>query len=168
MRPKTIVLAILALVVAALSVYTRVQRGRRLLALRSRRSTLRLVLNVMFLVVAGVGLVASVQRVKGPWDSIGSLALVLLFFLSDVGFDIYGRPRPGQCMVHENGILMMDGRRPVFSRWEELERYEWQGDTLVFHLAATGLAHVGDVRAIDVPPERRGDVMAVIASRLRG
>ena len=59
-------------------------------------------------------------------------------------------------------------RCPVFSRWDEIERYEWQGDTLVFHLAATGLAHVGGVRAIYVPPERRGDVLAIIAPRLRG
>ena len=167
MPSNTIVPALLALVVAVAFVYTRVQRGRRLLVLRSRRSTLRWVLNIVFLAVAALGLVASARRAKGPWDSVSSL-LLLLFFLSDMGFDLYGRPQPGQCTFHENGILMVNGRRPVFSRWDQIERYEWQGDTLVFRLAAVGLAHVGDVRAIDVPPERRGDVLAVVAPRLRG
>ena len=167
MPSKTIVPAILALVVVVAFVHTRVKRGRRLLVLRSRRSAPRLVLNVVLLTVAVLGLVASARSAKGPWDSISSLSIIL-FSLSDMGFDLYGRPQPGQCSFHENGILMVDGRRPVFSRWDEFERYEWQGDTLVFHLAVTGLAHVGDVRAIDVPPERRGDILAVIAPRLRG
>jgi hypothetical protein len=167
MPSRSIVPALLALVVVVGFVYTRAKRGRRLLVLRSRRSAPRLVLNVVFLVVAGLGLVASMRSARGPWDSISSLSIIL-FSLSDMGFDLYGRPQPGQCSFHENGILMVDGRRPMFSRWDEFERYEWQGDTLVFHLAATGLAHVGDVRAIDVPPERRGDVLAVIAPRLRG
>jgi hypothetical protein len=164
---RTIVPAILALVVVAGFVYTRVKRGRRLLALRNRRGVLRLVLNVVFLVVAGLSLVASAQRAKGPWDSISSLSIILLS-LSDMGFDLYGRPQPGQFAFHENGLLTHDGRRLVFSKWHEIERYEWQGDTLVFHLAAAGLAHVGGLLAIDVPPERRGDVLAVIAPRLRG
>ena len=167
MPSNTIVPAILALVVVALFVHTRVKRGRRLLVLRTRRSTLRWVLNGVFLAVAVLGMVASVQRAKGPWDSISSLS-ILLFMLSDMGFDLYGRPQPGQCTFHENGILMVDGRRPVFSRWNEIERYEWQGDTLVFHLPTVGLAHVGDIRAIDVPPERRGEVMSIVVARVRG
>jgi hypothetical protein len=167
MPSKAIVPTLLALVVVAGFVYTRAKRGRRLLVLRSRRNAPRLVLNVVFLTVAALGLIASTKSAKGPWDSISSLSIVL-FALSDMGFDLYGRPQPGQCSFHENGVLMVDGRRPVFSRWEELERYEWQGDTLVFHLATVGLEHVGSVRAIDVPPERRGDVLAIIAPRLRG
>jgi hypothetical protein len=167
MPSKTIVPAILALVVVVAFVHTRVKRGRRLLVLRSRRSAPRLVLNVVLLTGAVLGLVGSVRSAKGPWDSISSLSIIL-FALSDMGFDLYGRPQPGQCTFHENGMLMVDGRRPVFSRWNEIERYEWQGDTLVFHLPTMGLAHVGDIRAIDVPPDRRGDVMAVIAPRLRG
>jgi hypothetical protein len=167
MPPRAIVPAILVAVVVVAFVHTRVQRGRRLLVLRSRRSALRWAVNVVLLAVAVIGLVASVQRAKGPWDSLSGLSLVLLA-LSDMGFDLYGRPQPGQCTFHENGILMVDGRRPVFSRWDQIERYEWQGDTLVFHFATVGLAHVGDVRAIDVPPERRGEVLAVVAPRLRG
>jgi len=167
MPSKAIVPALLALVVVVAFVHTRVMRGRRLLVLRSRRSAPRLVLNVVFLVAAGLGLVASARSAKGPWDSISSLSIIL-FALSDMGFDLYGRPQPGQCTFHENGILMVDDRRPVFSRWDKIERYEWQGDTLVFHLATVGLEHVGEVRAIDVPPERRGDILAVIAPRLRG
>ena len=167
MPSKSIVPALLALVVVVAFVHTRVKRGRRLLVLRSRRSAPRLVFNVVILAVAVFGLVASARSAKGPWDSISSVSIILLA-LSDMGFDLYGRPQPGQCSFHENGILMVDGRRPVFSRWDEFERYEWQGDTLVFHLGATGLAHVGEIRAIDVPPERRGEAMAVIAPRLRG
>jgi hypothetical protein len=167
MPSNAIVPASLVLVVVVVFVYTRVQRGRRLLVLRSRRSTVRWVLNGVFLAVAVLGMIASVEKAKGPWDSLSGLSL-LLFTLSDMGFDLYGRPQPGQCTFHEKGILMVDGRRPVFSRWDEIERFEWQGDTLVFHLATVGLAHVGDVRAIDVPPERRGEVLAIVAPRLRG
>jgi hypothetical protein len=167
MPSKAIVPAILALVVVVAFVHTRVKRGRRLLVLRGRRSAPRLALNVVFLVVAGLGLVASARSARGPWDSISSLSIIL-FALSDMGFDLYGRPQPGQCSFHENGILMVDGRRPVFSRWNEIDRYEWQGDTLTFHFVPSGLAHVGEIRAIDVPPERRGEAMAVIAPRLRG
>jgi len=167
MPSNAIVPALLVLVVVALFVRTRVQRGRRLLALRSRRSTLRWVLNGVLLAVAVLGLIASLQMAKGPWDSLSGLSL-LLFTLSDMGFDLYGRPQPGQCTFHENGMLMVDGRRPVFTRWDRIERYEWQGDTLTFHFAPAGLAHIGDIRAFDVPPEKRGDVMAIIAPRLRG
>ncbi len=167
MPSKAIVPALLALVVVVAFVHTRVKRGRRLLALRSRRSAPRLVLNVVLLTVAVLGLVASAKSAKGPWDSLSSLSIIL-FALSDMGFDLYGRPQPGQFAFHENGLLTHDGRRLVFSKWDEIERYEWQGDTLVFHLAAAGLAHVGGLLAIDVPPERRGDVLAVIAPRLRG
>jgi hypothetical protein len=167
MPPRAIVLVIIAVTIVVLLVRTRIQRGRRLLVLRSRRSTLRWLLNGVLLAVAVMGMIASVQKAKGPWDSLSGLSL-LLFTLSDMGFDLYGRPQPGQCTFHENGILMVDGRRPVFSRWDQIDRYEWQGDTLVFHLATIGLAHVGDVRAIDVPPERRGDVLAIVAPRLRG
>jgi len=167
MPPRTVVLIVAALIAIGIAFHTRVKRGRRLLVLRTRRGALRWALNVALLAVAALGLVASARRAKGPWDSISSLS-ILLFSLSDMGFDLYGRPQPGQCTFHENGILMMDDRRPVFSRWDQVERFEWQGETLVFHLAATGLAHVGEVRAIDVPPDRRGDVLAVIAPRLRG
>ena len=167
MPSKAIVPILLALVVVAGFVYTRVKRGRRLLVLRSRPSTARAALNVVFLAVAVLGLVASANSAKGPWDSLSSLS-ILLFALSDMGFDLYGRPQPGQCTFHENGMLMVDGRRPVFTRWDRIERYEWQGDTLTFHFAPAGLAHVGDIRAFDVPPEKRGDVMAIIAPRLRG
>jgi hypothetical protein len=125
MPSRTIVPAILALVVVAGFVYTRVKRGRRLLALRNRRGVLRLVLNVVFLVVPGLSLVASAQRAKGPWDSISSLSIILLS-LSDMGFDLYGRPQPGQFAFHENGLLTHDGRRLVFSKWDEIERYEWR------------------------------------------
>ncbi len=167
MPSNIIVPAILAAVVVAGVVHTRVKRGRRLLVLRSRRSTPRLVLNVVLLAVAVFGLVASARSAKGPWDSISSLSIVL-FALSDMGFDLYGRPQTGQFAFYENGLLTHDGRRLVFSKWGEFERYEWQGDTLVFHLTAVGLAHVGQINAIDVPPERRGDVLAVVAPRLRG
>jgi hypothetical protein len=167
MPSKTIVPAILALVVVVAFVHTRVKRGRRLLVLRSRRSAPRLVLNVVLLTGAVLGLVGSVRSAKGPWDSISSLSIIL-FTLSDMGFDLYGRPQPGQCTFHENGILMVDGRRPVFSRWDQIDRYEWQGDTLVFHLVPEGLAHVGAVLSYDVPLERRGEVMNAIAGRVRG
>ena len=167
MPPRTVVLIVAALIAIGIAFHTRVKRGRRLLVLRTRRGALRWALNVALLAVAVLGLVASARRANGPWDSISSLS-ILLFSLSDMGFDLYGRPQPGQCTFHENGILMVDGRRPVFSRWNEIERYEWQGDTLVFHLPTVGLAHVGDIRAIDVPPERRGEVMSIVVARVRG
>ena len=50
----------------------------------------------------------------------------------------------------------------------DIDRYEWQGDTLVFHLVPEGLAHVGAVLSYDVPLERRGEVMNAIAGRVRG
>jgi hypothetical protein len=167
MPSNTIVLATFALAVVALVVHTRVKRGRRLLVLRDRSSALRWVLNAVLLAVAVLGLVASFRRSKGPWDSLGSLSLIVLA-LSDLGFDLRGAPRPGHCVFHENGILVFDGRRPVFLRWDEIERYEWQGETLMLHRVPQGLAHVGEVITMDVPPERRGDVMAVVAPRLRG
>ena len=132
-----IVPAILAAVVVAGVVHTRVKRGRRFM--RSRRSTPRLVLNVVLLAVAVFGLVASARSAKGPWDSISSLSIVL-FALSDMGFDLYGRPQTGQFAFYENGLLTHDGRRLVFSKWGEFERYEWQGDTpgIPSHRRGTG------------------------------
>ena len=55
-----------------------------------------------------------------------------------MGFDLYGRPHPGQCAFHENGILMHDDRRPVFRRWDEIERLRVAG------------------RHADVPSRRQG------------
>jgi len=167
MRSSAIGPAVLAVTVVVFLVYTRVRRGRRLLILRDRPSALRWVLNGVFLAVAILGLVASAQSAKGPWGSVSSLSIIL-FVLSDLGFDLRGTPRPGHSAFHENGILVFDGRRPVFVNWAELERFEWQGETLMLHRLPQGLAHVGEIISIDVPPERRGDVMAVIAPRLRG
>jgi len=167
MPSRAIVPALVALVVVVGLVHTRVKRGRRLLVLRSQRSALRRLLSVVLLAAAGLGLVASATSAKGPWDSLSSLSIVL-FALSEMGFDLYGRPPSGRCTFHEKGILTVDGRRPVFSRWDEIDRYEWQGDTLVLHFAAAGLVHVGRILALDVPSDRRGDVLAVVAPRLRG
>jgi hypothetical protein len=97
----------------------------------------------------------------------GLLAL-LAFTLSDIGSAFFGPPPSGRCVFHENGMLVYDGRSPRFVGWADIERYEWQGDTLVFHLVAAGLAHVGAVLSYDVPLERRGEVLDVLAIRVRG
>lgn len=167
MTTRNIFAAVALLLIAAAIVRTRLVRGRHLLTMRGRRNPARRILNAAFLAVAAFGLVATVLSGKGPWDVMSNVAL-FGFWITDAGFDLYGRPEPGQCAFHANGILLFDGRRPVFTKWENVERYEWQGNTLTFHFAPAGLAHVGDLRAFDVPPERRGDVMAIIAPRLRG
>jgi hypothetical protein len=167
MTSRSIVTAILLLFVAALIVRTRVTRGRHLLGLHATRNPVRWVLNAVFLVVAASGTVAALLGGKGPWDVLSNVSL-FGFWLTDAGFDLYGRPEPGRCAFYANGILMFDGRRPVFVKWEAVGRHEWQGDTLTLYLAPSGLAHVPEIRAFDVPGELRGDVMAIVAPRLHG
>jgi hypothetical protein len=167
MQPKTIAPAIVAVVVVALFVHTRVTRGRVLLVVRDRRQKIRWMVNVLLLALAVLFYATASRRPHGDAGWVGSLALLLLT-LSDFGVDFFGRPPAGRCTFHQNGVLVFDGRRPQFTRWEDIERYEWQGETLMFHLTPGGLAHVGALISVDVPTEHRGDVLGIIAAHARG
>jgi hypothetical protein len=166
MDPNIIVLSVAAVAGVAAAVRTRIRRGRRLLVLRDRPSALRWVLGGVCLAMVAFDVVAHSGRPGRVGSGAGILAM-LAFTVSDLG--LFFGPRPsGRCVFHENGLLVYDGRNPQFTDWSSIERYEWQGDMLVFHLVPEGLAHVGAVLSYDVPLERRGEVMNAIAGRVRG
>ena len=180
-------LAIAGIVAMVTAVYDRLRRSRRLLLLNASppASTMRWVFRILTFAAAVALLLLPPER----FGKVGLLAGVVA--LAALGLCEYliasNSPDPvGYCAFHQNGILFVDrlSRRfkawaglerssaddlnERFVGWARVERFEWDGNTLVFHLASRKATQPGGERSVEVPPERRGDVMSIVVARVRG
>jgi hypothetical protein len=120
------------------------------------------------------------------------VTLVVAAGLSVVGIAtaVYNRIRrggrllavSGSCEFRQNGILFLDPRPfkawtgsefetadaldARFFEWSRVERFEWDGDTLVFHVASRKAGQPGGERSVDVPPELRGEVTSIVTTHV--
>jgi hypothetical protein len=175
-----------ALVAAAIAVYHRLRRGRQLLVLRATPAVgkMRWVFRIAIVAEAVPLLLLSPER----FGAVGLLAGCVA--LGALGLCEYlierSLPEPaGHCALHENGVLFADRLdqritawrgseggsdrlRERFIAWTRIRRFEWDGDTLVLSIAPRKAARPVSQRSVDVPPERRGEVMEIVVSRVRG
>ena len=176
-------LAIAVLVAVVTAVYDRLRRGRRLIVLRQsppRR------MRWVFWVATMVGAVLLSVLPRERFGPVGSLAcLVALGALALCGYlvDSASPPPSGYCAFHERGVLFVERVRwqdmtwtgrpddefnERFVAWARVERFEWDGNTLVFHIASRKAGRPRGERSVEVPPERREEVMSIVVARVRG
>lgn len=88
----------------------------------------------------------------------------ILLFLVALRF---APPPPGSWALHEKGMLCAEGPKPEFVRWPDLERFEWNGNIVTVHRSPILLAGASGSYALEVPPDRRAELEAILATRMR-
>jgi hypothetical protein len=86
------------------------------------------------------------------------LAGVVIFFATP--------PPAGSWAIFENGIMCAEGPKPEFVHWQELDRFEWNGDIVIIHRGPTLIGSQSESHSLEVPSERRSALEGILATRL--
>ena len=79
----------------------------------------------------------------------------------------FAPPPPGSWALYEKGIWCGEGPKPEFVRWQDLERFEWNGNIVTVHRSPILLAGASASHALEVPPDRRAVLEAILSTRMR-
>jgi hypothetical protein len=155
------------LVLAGAAALNRRRRsGRCLLALHDRPAAGARILGFAWLAVS----FAAVWLPADWLERIGPAALLLFPLVPMVFLAIlllYSPPPPGSLSFHEKGLAFYDGQRTQFVPWGELERFEWNGDTLLLYRQSVFLGDQAQTFGFEVPPERRSEAETIVAAHLQ-
>jgi hypothetical protein len=152
---RTLLLVVLPLVLGVL--IPRLRYGRRLLRIGETPSGTRLNLPAA-LALVWIVIILVTQRF---WLGLPLGLLLLLLALR------FAPPPAGSWVLYENGIYCAEGPKPEFMRWQDLDGFEWNGDTILVHRGLTLLGGASGSHALEVPADRRSELEAILATRLR-
>jgi len=79
----------------------------------------------------------------------------------------FAPPPAGSWALYEKGIQCAEGPKAEFVRWQDLDRFEWNGDMILVHRSRTLLAGAPSSHALEVPADRRSELEAILATRMR-